>query len=307
MSGDLDTIFTEAFNAATEGGDGADDGTSDLTGVYGADVNMGTTPLEDTTDGVEVEDDGENLGDEPDSGSTDPELFDVSSYKDQIVEVTVAGQKVRMTLGDAIAGSMRQADYTRKTQQNAELIRAGQWAQELRQAFQTDPQGAIKYLAQVFQVQQGQVPNDPYADLDEDFQPIVRELQATKAEVARLKAQSEQNAQEQVLNNVKAEMAEVQSEFADFDPYEVLPVALEKGLTIRDAYLLTTSQKLMQAQREAAAAAANAAKRAEAEANKRKVAKKVTSGRGPAGTEGTGIPSFDSFEDMLRWNIENSR
>jgi hypothetical protein len=306
MDADLDTIFTEAFNAATEGGEGVDDGTSDLTGVYGADVNTGVQP-EDTTGGVEVEDDGENLGDDPELGTPDPELFDVSSYENQIVELTVAGQKVRMTVKEALSGSMRQADYTRKTQQNAELIRAGQWAQELRQAFQTDPQGAIKYLSQVFQVQPQQAPNDPYADLDEDFQPIVRELQATKAQLARLEAQHEQNAQEQVLASVKSEMAEVQAEFSDFDPYEVLPVALQKGLTIRDAYFLTNSQKLMQAQRDAAAAAAKAAKQAEAEATKRKVTKKVASGRGPAGAEGTAVPSFDSFGDMLRWNMENSR
>ena len=304
---DIASLYEEAL-AANEGGD---DGESDLTGYVGADV-QGVD--DDDTQAPDAEDDGEAPADEDDtdtdSATVEAEDFDWAEYGTRTVEVTVQGRKVKVPLAEAINGYMRQADYTQKTQANAEAVRMAEWAQQLREAFQRDPKGTIGFLQQAYGIT-GETTQeaDPYADVDPEFQPFVQRIRQQDQELANLKSQFEQQhvqqEQARILQEVKQEVAELTAEFGeDFDPFEVLPVARDAGLSVRDAYYLVMSQKRITQERAIIEARKQAEAKATTEAKKRELTKKATPAKSPRGTA-VETQDFDTFEALLEHNLKN--
>jgi hypothetical protein len=311
MSTDLEAAFDAAIAAAGDGGGVGDD---DFVESPNAERNMGDSDefLEDEDADVSTETDDE--GDEDDSddddtddGATDDSQFDLAKFKDQKVTIKVNGQERQITLQEAINGSMLHADYTQKTQQLSELRAQAEWGARLQQAFQTDPQGTIQYLQQAFQVQAA-AETDPYGDIDPEFTPLVNDLKQTKAELARMQQALAAQEDARIMAEVKAEVQAVRDEFPDFDANSVLPVAAERGLSIRDAYLLTQAETIMAKGKASKMDAAKAEKIVEKEAAKRANAKKIAPGGSrQVSSKKAQMPEFDSFEDMLEWNMSHAR
>lgn len=304
MPDDLETFFDEAM-AENEGVEESD---LDLDGESGADI-LGLDDDDDDDSGEAPVD--EDADDTDDDGATEvSEDFDWAEYADKKVKVKVGGQEVSKTLAEAIQDGMRQADYTRKTQELAEAVKMANWAQQLREAFKNDPKGTIGFLKEAYQVRDDpQV--DPYEDVDPEFRPFAEKLTKIERENAELRqamAQREEaQAQERTLNAVKAEMNELVSEFGEaFDPYEVLPVARDTGLNLRDAFYLVNAKRQTDSTKNQEAARKAAEAKAEAEAAKRALAKKVTPARSPRGSSEEAT-DFDSFEQLLERNLKNAR
>lgn len=306
MAEDIESMFNEIL-AADDGSGNDSTGVDDtITGMTGATVELGDD-IESDDDTESVDDGGteEDSEDTDDDGTPSDSSFDWATHKDQLVTIKVQGQEIQVPLGEALNGYMRQADYTKKTQSNAEALKMAEWAAQLREAINSDPAGTIKYLQDAYGVKPA-VTND-FDDIDPELKPILDTVEAQKRQLAAVQAQLDEARAERILNEVRNELREVQQEFPDLVPETVLPVAAEKGLSIREAYLLMESQSILNTRKSASQAAADAEKIAEREAAKRRMAKQTGKTSTVAGQAKNPMPRFDSFEDMLNWNIENAK
>lgn len=316
MADDLESMFNEAF-AADDGTGGDSDGFENTSNAV---INMGDdddvssetddSVDEDTDDGVDGETSSDD--DDTDDGATDESGFDVAKYADQIVTVKVNGQDVQVPLQEALSGYMRQAAFTQATQKNAEMLKTAEWATQLQQAFKDDPQGTIAYLAQASGVNVAVAKEiDPYENLDPEFAPLVQTVRQQQQIIAQLQAQqtafTTQQEDAQVMQAVQADLFAVRQEFPDADPMAVLEKAYEKGIDPRDAYLLMQAETLVESQKAQKLAEAKAQKVAAAEAAKRAKSGKTLKGSSAPGKDKSEDPEFDSFEDMLNWNLEHAR
>lgn len=315
MSDDFDAIFAEA-SAEVEAN--PDLGSDLVDAIPQAKVHMGDGEVigsQDETDGesestnpddtVTDPDDLEvSDGNEPDDTDTPPAGFDWKEHKDSEIELP-DGTKV--PLGEAVNGYLRQSDYTKKTQELAGQRKMVDAANQLRDALDNDPAGTLAILAAHYGVEFGESPgeDDPYETDDPELKPLLqaqkeqaRRLQETEARLAR---QDQETQARQILAEVKAEVAAVQSEFEDFDPQVILPIAMEKGLTVRDAYLLKVSDDAIK-ERQANKVKAEQVRIAAEDAAKKRKTSATTSSNASLKADGTARPvkSFDSFEDMLK-------
>lgn len=320
---DFDSIFAEA-TAEVEAGGGVD--ASAETKKQNAKIHLGDGEVidpqatgdedegDETDDSDESTDDDEESfedetseGDEDDDEDNQPE-FDIASHKDELVKVKVDGQEVSVPLGEALNGYMRQADYTRKTQQVAELKAAAEWGKSMRDALLEDPEGVIAALADSFGIQLGahvESEDDPYTTDDPELQPILQKMKQLEERNSMLEKRLETKDQLDMNAQVRQEVAALAAKYPDFDPHKVLPLVIEaKGAVgIEQAYFMVKGQE---AEAAAAAEAAKTAKAREAaakEAKKRKLNKAVTNGKRnvtATGAKNTG----DSFEDMLTFELD---
>lgn len=304
MSDELLSMFDEASAESVEV-------TEDSSIGRNATVHLGDDEevSVETSDDGEVDDADEDIDeqDEADSDSDDaPEdVFDFDSIKDNTVSVTVNGETFEVPLSELRNGYMRQADYTRKTQQVAADAQVLQWAREMQDAFRNDPAGSIRYLQEQFGLLEQP---DSFSEVDPEFKPIVDELKRTQQELAQLRQQTQQFANDKVSLQVQSELESVQAKYADFDPMVVLPIAIENGLSMEMAYKLWKVDHM-----ESEAKLAEQAKaKAEAAAVKRQKARnastKVVKGASKASAEADDSwKQFDSFEDIFAYEVERTR
>ena len=315
MSDDLEELFNSAL--------GSDDGSDSDLGddiSQNADINMGddesdvesdlTDDDADVSDSDEVVDNDDE--DDTDDGATDESGFDWATVKDQKVTIKVDGQETDVTLEELRNGYMRQSDYTRKTQGIAELQRAAEWAVQMQQAFKQDPQGTLEYLARATGVNLGSASeDDPYNDIDPELQPIAASLREQERRLSQMQAaiaaQAEAAEQERYVQEAQKELWEAQQEFPDMDVRKTLELAAEKGVAIREAHLLLQAETLLRERQAAAEAAAKAERIAKKNEAKRRAAGKTLKGSSAAGKPSNADPSFDSFEDMLMYEMSKSR
>lgn len=129
-------------------------------------------PTEDT-DEVEAE------------GSTERSRLSLDEYGDHMVTVKIDGEEVEMTLKEALSAGMRQADYTRKTQELAsERERLAQVAR-LAEWLEKDPAGTIRELTKALGVDAAQALVEEAEELDPE-----------EARLRRLEAIADQQEQE---------------------------------------------------------------------------------------------------------------
>ena len=298
--GDQTEVTTISRNATVHMGDSgeatSDDGEIDFDEVDDSVSDETDTEVEDTLD-EDIEDD-----------ATDVDEFDFESVKDKTVAVTVNGETFEVPLAELRNGYMRQSDYTRKTQQIAADGEVVRWAKVLQEGFQTNPQGTIQYLAQQFGIGLTNEP-DPWQELvenDPSLVPIVDRVRQQEAELAELRREAQTTAQERETAAVRAELNEVQSKYPDFDPQQVIPVALQNGVRLETAYKIWKADQLanVQVDQEAVAAKAAeiAAKREKARAAKAKVAQGATKSKAAPDDEWR---KFDSFEDILNYQLNS--
>lgn len=326
MADDLESIFAETFAEA-----GDDTGSDDLSEYDNAQILTGDE--DDESEGLdldgdaddEVEDDVDNDLDDSDDtdGATDESQgFDWDTVKDQQVTVKVDGRDLNVSLEELRNGYMRQADYTRKTQEAATLRSAAEWAQQFQEALQTDPQGTIQFLAETFGVEKQ--PEIDYESMDPEVVPFVKmaeqarqEAAAVKRELASLKIEQsrtvEAQADEQALAAVKAEVQDLRVEFPDLTDDSLrntLQLAADRGLTLREAHVLLNADKILTSKQTVAKAKAEADKvadRATREMAKRKASKQKVPGRTPGGKSVDTTPEFDDFGDLLSWELSKNR
>lgn len=305
----------EAFDfVMTEGGDAEQSQTlSRNANVYtgeeasteAADETEVSTSDESDVD-VDSESDTEDIVSEEDDATDDG--FDFDSIKDKTVSVTVGGETFDVPLTELRNGYMRQADYTRKTQNLSEVANLARWAHDMQEALQSNPVGTLKYLQEALGVNLSGESEDPWADLDPDIKPIVSELQQTRQELQELRARSEQAEQARFQVEARFELDQMIAKYKDFDPQVVLPIAIQEGLTMEKAYKLW---KVDQLENESAAKKA-AREKAEAAAAKREKARQASQkvskgGSNVAASSDDSWKKFDSFEDIFAYEVEKTR
>jgi hypothetical protein len=318
---DFESMFNESVTEVENGGGESGESRKQNAKIHKGDGEVDDPQLilnaEDDKDWVGGEDEGDDEDGESDESESDdedapsededdtdtPAEFDLASHKDELVTVKVNGEELSVPLGELAAGYMRQADYTRKTQQVAELKAAADWGKQMRDALLEDPQGVINGLAASFGLS-GVTTEDAetYPD-DPELAPIVSELQSTKAELREVKQFMEQQRLAAVDQTVKAEvkaMAEKYDDWADVSK-EVLQIVIDRGgqMEIEEAYFIHRGRSGRTAPK---VNPAKAAKVAEGEAKKRNLKKPVTTGKRNAEESGPSLKG-DSFADMLEQGL----
>lgn len=310
---DLDSIFD---SVAADGGDqtevpvlsqnatihmGDDTASSDA-------GDLDFDDIDDQDDSVSDETDDETDVDETldiDDDATIDE-FDFETVKDKPVKVTVNGETFEVPLAELRNGYMRQSDYTRKTQQIAADGEVVRWAKVLQDGFKTDPRGVISYLAEQYGVALTNEP-DPWQELvetDPSLTPLVDRVRQQEQELAELRRIAQTTEQDRETAAVRAELNEVQAKYPDFDPQQVIPVALQNGVRLEQAYKLWKADQLMSAQADDKSAKAKAAEAAQRREKARAAKAKVTQGgTKQKATPGDAALRFDSFEDILNHEL----
>lgn len=305
MSDDLVTMFDEA-SAETDGV--VEDSLSKNANVHLGDDD--TEVLSETSDDSEVDVADEDIDGRNDAGSDSedaPEdVFDFDSIKDKTVSVTVNGETFEVPLAELRNGYMRQADYTRKTQQVAADTDVLKWAREMQEAFRVDPAGSIRYLQEQFGLLEKGA--DPFEDVDPEVKPIVDELRRTQQELAELRRQSQSLQASRVDAEVQTELDSMRSRYQDFDPMQVLPIAIENGLSMEKAYKLWKADRLEADLRIAEDARIKAEKAAVSRDKARKAKATVVAGSSKQVADSDDSwKHFDSFEDIFAYEVEKTR
>lgn len=311
---DLGDIFD---SVVTDGGDqtevpvisrnanvymGDDDTASDDAGaIEDEDFDLDDDSVSDETDD---ETDVDETLDIDDDATIDE--FDFETVKDKLVPVTVNGETFEVPLAELRNGYMRQSDYTRKTQQLAADGEVVRWAKVLQDGFKTDPRGVISYLADQYGVALTNEP-DPWQELvetDPSLTPLVERVRQQEQELAELRRIAQTTEQDRETAAVRAELNEVQAKYPDFDPAQVIPVALQNGVRLEQAYKLWKADQLLSAKVEDASAKQKAeeaaARREKARAAKAKVSQGASKSKA---TPDDKALKFDSFEDILNHEL----
>ena len=148
---------------------------------------------------------------------------------------------------------------------------------------------------------------DPLADVDPEMQPIVAELWRTQQQLVELQQKQEQIDQERVNIKVRAELDQMKSKYSDFDPFEVLPLAIDNGLSMETAYKIWKADRV-EAESEVQRVAREKAEQAASQREKARRAKsQTTRSKGMAASADDSWKKFDSFEDIFAYEFERTR
>lgn len=169
-----------------------------------------------------------------------PAAIDLDEYGNHVVPIKVDGEETHVPLAELRNGYMRQADYTKKTQEVA-------FWQQVDTALRnpaTAP-AAMQYLQETFGVQAAnQVAAqaaEPQVDpIEEITDPVERRLATIESHFEAQAAAQQRDQATQILNNT---IAELSSRYDDFDAQAVVSAAVHQGIS--DPAQLETVYKLM--------------------------------------------------------------
>lgn len=209
-----------------------------------------------------------------DTANTDEDfaILDVDQYGNYRVPVKVDGLEEYVPLEEARASYMRQADYTRKTQEVAQQRNELGWASAMKAALDQDPQGTIALLQQHYNVSQpapqAKQAADPFDDWlnDNDDGWGQKQQDPRVASLESRLARMEQQAHEAELKNT---IMTLQSKYPDFNPTEVVAAAIRSNSTdLESVYKQIAFDKVLhsKAQLEQQLAQAQAQRRAKQDA-----------------------------------------
>lgn len=177
-------------------------------------------------------------------------ILDVDQYGNYRVPVKVDGTEEFIPLEEARASYMRQADYTRKTQEIAQQRNELGWASAMKAALDQDPQGTIALLQQHYNVSQPAPQASRTADPIDDWLNQSDDGWGQKQQdprVASLEsrlARMEQQAHEAELKNT---IMTLQSKYPDFNPTEVVAAAIRSNTTdLESVYKQIAFDKVLQ-------------------------------------------------------------
>lgn len=300
---DLESIYTDILAEGEGGGsDPAVDNPIDdvvideiVDDVDDSQDSTDTGTVVDDVDDVVVDEDASDDTVSSDAG------FNWKDYKDSLVEVTVGGQAVKVPLSEAMSGFMRQADYTRKTQELASQRQVIEAYQEFAQDFRRDPVRVITDLARAAGLNPAQVfeSDNRFADDDDSDAPARQEL----AEVQRLRAEMDAMRQDmehrQLVEQIKSEIRELETLYPDFDRDAILPLAAQRGMSLDDAYMVWKAAEIRREATQRQEAEKVAAEKAKRVAAKRDQAATVSKGRTTRAASDVDDSEFNTFGEML--------
>ena len=138
----------------------------------------GPAPVEDPApQAPEATDTDANVGDFQEEAPARQYLDLDDDTAERYVKVTIDGQETEVPLREALSGYQRQADYTRKTQEIADLRKEAEFGIAFQRAMQANPELAIQAVAQKYGISLGQARQaveaqqrqpDPYDPYDPD-------------------------------------------------------------------------------------------------------------------------------------------
>jgi hypothetical protein len=196
---------------------------------------------------------GAEFGTEPAASASG---VDAPPAAPQTFTIKVGNEEQQVTLEDLQSGYLRQADYTRKTQDLAAQRQRLAQAEAIAAALERDPQGTLQALQEAYGTTQlGTQAAAEEEPLDPWEQKVV-ELERT-VNAQRMAAQQAQ---------IESELAQLKQTYGDFDDVELFSFAVNNGISdLSQAYkawqfepAVSAAQQaaLQRAQEEAAAQAA---------------------------------------------------
>lgn len=250
---EVDSAPEASVNVAQE--QVAEETYDDLLSAYDAVMSENQQPEDDEFDGTG--DDGlEETHDDETSESQEPETTQGWNWQEHAsnqIPLKIDGEEVSVPLEELRNGYMRQADYTRKTQEVAEVQKLADWAREFQDRFSQDPHGMVRMLsAALGDNPEYQEQPDPFSDIianDPELAPFAQTIQQQQAMIAELrqelatlggktiKTESEIQLQKNV-ELVRQEIQQVKNQFEDFDEMQVLPIAAETGMDLTTSYYI---------------------------------------------------------------------
>lgn len=124
-----------------------------------------------------------------------------------------------ITLDEARNGYLRQSDYTRKTQELAEMRSRLAEAEAISEALRANPVATLNALSEAFNVGlQAQAPPDMYADMDPEM-----------ARIAVLEQKIAAQEQAALQSAIDAEISGLHQQFGDFNDQELFAHAIKGG------------------------------------------------------------------------------
>lgn len=151
-----------------------------------------------------------------------PELFNVDEYADQMVSITVDGEEITVPLREVRDGYMRQADYTRKTQQLSMM-------RTLEQALKVNPKETLAYLQSIYIGDNQAAPSAEEAeDGGDDWEsqdPALRKLTEFEQRFAAFEEWQQEQLLDQTLSGLQGKYGD------DFNEQEVLQAAVSRGIS----------------------------------------------------------------------------
>jgi hypothetical protein len=191
----------------------------------------------------------------------------------------VDGSKI--TLDEAKNGYLRQSDYTKKTQELAEMRQRLADAEAITEALRSDPENTLKALGDAFGVGMTYQDEDSFMELDPDEQRIA---------ILEQKIAAQEQAATQAA--IEAELNSIKNQYGEFDESALFAHAIKGGFpNLRSAYADMNFNSLQARLAEIEAKKAEEQKRIAA---KRQAANTVHNGASrngsvdPAGSEGFG-------------------
>lgn len=270
---DLSDMFTEV--AAEEEGelagvdnpDGADHEEPDvLDDEIEDDEDADTFDSDEDIEDDDIEDDDEPVAEDDDFNWNEI----LEKYGDRTVTLKVAGEDKAVKLSDLPNMAMMREDYSRKTAEIADVRKAAQWALDVQESFANDPEGTLRAFADAYGIQaarelqqavEDQV--DPYEDLDPDVAAVLRKMDEAEArhqaELAQMRQRVDQFQNQQIMEEVKAEVQSLREEFGDeLDHVEMLRVAAHHNVPLREAAEFLVGRQYFAKSKEQLAAEAQA-------------------------------------------------
>lgn len=222
---------------------------------------------------------------ETDSGAgvvVDSPALDLEAYGDHLVSVTIDGETQTVPLREAAQGYQRQADYTRKTQEVADVRHLADRAQAIERALKQDAAETLRIMAEAYNVDLGSL-----ADGLAEQEPV----DPFEQRVAAIETQFRQQAEAARYAELEANLnAAVEKYGVDADA--VVQAALNAGIDDLDFVARALAYEAKFAAE--GQAAANAAV-TDAKVDAKRTAP-VHAG-GANGSTSLGQPKFNSFDD----------
>jgi len=141
----------------------------------------------------------------------------------ELYTIKVDGQEQQVTLEELQSGHMRQQDYTRKTQEVAEMRKRLQSAEALASALDKDPVGTLQALNEHFNV-----PSDDGADWD-DMDPQEQRMTRLEHELRNMRARDAQS-------TIDSEFRQLEEAYGEVDRADVANYAIRHGIDVPTAY-----------------------------------------------------------------------
>jgi len=320
LSADLAEMFDEAV---------AQDEDSEVTAIVEPVVeNPDAGADSDETPEDDLADDTDNTDEVPEA-SVVAETFDWTEHSDQNVTVKVQGKDVTMTLRQAMDNGMMREDYSQKTAALAADAKLVDWAKDVQDSFNRDPEGTLEAFRQAFGIQNSpsvvQEPvADPYEDLDPETAQIMRAFDQKLAsvtdhyenEIQGLRAESGQRTHERLVQEAQNEMAGLKSQFSDagykMDELEVLQIATADNVSLSTAASVWAGRNLIAGGKTAStvaqiAADAASGRKSDDDASRlaaKKSASSTVTKRYAAGE--VSVDDFDTISDLFEIEMNRS-